>query len=53
MEQKDRELLKDLIIESREHMAAIEPDLLTLEKEKDHAQADLINRIFRDRKSVV
>ncbi|OGJ89332.1 MAG: hypothetical protein A2268_08390 [Candidatus Raymondbacteria bacterium RifOxyA12_full_50_37] len=47
MEQQDRDLLNELIIESREHLATIEPDLLTLEKERDQTSPELINSIFR------
>ena len=44
----DRELLEDLIIESQEHLATIEPDLLALEKPQSAEQAsELVNRIFR------
>jgi two-component system chemotaxis sensor kinase CheA len=44
----DRELLDDLIIESQEHLATLEPDLLALEKQPPAAEAaELVNRIFR------
>ncbi len=47
MDLQDKELLGELVVESREHLAAIEPDLLGLEKEKDNVSPDRINRIFR------
>ncbi len=47
MDIKDKDLLNELIIESQEHIANIEPDLLVLEQEKDNASSELINKIFR------
>src|SRR3989339_117615 len=47
MQNQDRELLNELVIESREHLAAIEPDLLALEKGSGSADTELLNRIFR------
>ena len=48
MDLDDRELLEELIIESQEHLSAIEPDLLALEKDVDGAETeDRVNRIFR------
>jgi len=43
----DRELLLELVTESKEHLASIEPDLLTLERGGDEITSDLLNRIFR------
>ncbi len=45
--QQDKELLNELIVESREHLAEIEPDLLELEQKGDAISSELINRIFR------
>ncbi len=48
MDLDDRELLEDLILESQEHLATLEPDLLALEGEPGPAEtAELVNRIFR------
>lgn len=48
----DTELLQELITESNEHLANIEPDLLALEKEGDQVSTDLVNRIFRAMHSI-
>jgi two-component system, chemotaxis family, sensor kinase CheA len=47
--QQDKELLSELIVESREHLSEIEPDLLELEQKGDaiSSDAELINRVFR------
>jgi two-component system chemotaxis sensor kinase CheA len=45
--QQDKELLNELIVESREHLSEIEPDLLELEQKGDAISGELINRIFR------
>ncbi len=48
MDLNDRELLEELIIESQEHLATLEPDLLVLEKQPPAEEsAELVNRIFR------
>ena len=47
MDIKDKDLLNELIIESQEHIANIEPDLLILERDKDAVSDELINKIFR------
>ncbi|KMQ52977.1 Signal transduction histidine kinase CheA [Chitinispirillum alkaliphilum] len=47
MLETDREMLNELIIESREHLEAIEPDLLELEKKGSSVSPELINRVFR------
>lgn len=44
---KDQEMLNELIIESREHLESIEPDLLELEEKGSTVSDELINRIFR------
>ena len=43
----DEELLNDFIVESREHLDGIEPDLLIMEKEGSHVSQEVINRVFR------
>jgi two-component system, chemotaxis family, sensor kinase CheA len=48
----DEDLLEELIVESEEHLTAIEPDLLTLEKDGSNVDAELINRIFRAMHSI-
>jgi len=52
MPYEDEDLLQELIVESTEHLAAIEPDLLTLEKEGSQVSSELINRIFRAMHSI-
>jgi len=47
MVMQDKEMLHELILESREHLQAIEPDLLELEKKGNDVSDELINRIFR------
>jgi two-component system, chemotaxis family, sensor kinase CheA len=47
MTMQDKEMLNDLVVESREHLLEIEPDLLELEQKGDAISSDLINRIFR------
>lgn len=44
---QDKELLNELIVESREHLENIEPDLLELEQKAGNVSDDLINRVFR------
>ncbi|MFP4013031.1 MAG: chemotaxis protein CheA [Chitinispirillaceae bacterium] len=44
---QDKELLHELVIESREHLRSIEPDLLQLEQVGDKVDSELINRVFR------
>lgn len=43
----EKELVHDLVLESREHLQSIEPDLLELERKGDNVSDELINRIFR------
>lgn len=43
----DEALILEFVTESREHLCAIEPDLLILEREGDATDAEIINRIFR------
>ncbi len=43
----DREMLNELIVESREHLSTVEPDLLELEQKGAEVSDELINRIFR------
>jgi two-component system chemotaxis sensor kinase CheA len=44
---QDKEMLHDLVLESREHLTAIEPDLLELEEKGNAVSDELVNRIFR------
>ena len=44
---QDKETLNDLVVESREHLSEIEPDLLELEQKGDAVSGELVNRIFR------
>jgi two-component system chemotaxis sensor kinase CheA len=43
----DDNLIADFVTESREHLAAIEPDLLAMEQNGSHVPAEVINRVFR------
>ncbi len=43
----DKQMLNELIVESREHLAAVEPDLLELEQRGADVADELINRVFR------
>lgn len=44
---QEKEMLHDLIQESREHLLSIEPDLLELEKHGNDTPQQLINQVFR------
>jgi two-component system chemotaxis sensor kinase CheA len=44
---QDQEMLNELIVESKEHLETIEPDLLTLEQQGENVGDDLVNRVFR------
>ncbi|MCK4305581.1 MAG: chemotaxis protein CheW [Candidatus Eisenbacteria sp.] len=52
MPYEDEDLLEELVTESNEHLTAIEPDLLALEKEGDQVSSDLVNRVFRAMHSI-
>jgi two-component system chemotaxis sensor kinase CheA len=43
----DESLLLEFVIESREHLASIEPDLLELEEDGKSVDPEIINRVFR------
>ncbi|MFM7469740.1 MAG: ATP-binding protein, partial [Vampirovibrionales bacterium] len=43
----DDGLLQEFLVESREHLETIEPDLLILETQQEGADQETINRIFR------
>ena len=45
-----QELVTDFVTESREHLATVESDLLSLESKPEDA-GETVNRVFRDRKS--
>ena len=47
MNMQDKEMLNELIVESRDHLSEIEPDLLELEQKGSAISDELINRIFR------
>ncbi len=47
MIENDDAIFSELIIESKEHLENIEPDLLALEKESDDVSAEIVNSIFR------
>ena len=43
----DNELLDEFVVESREHLDTIEPDLLDMEKDGANASQEVLNRVFR------
>jgi chemotaxis protein histidine kinase CheA len=47
MSDMDDSLLQEFLVESREHLETIEPDLLILETQQEGADHETINRIFR------
>jgi two-component system chemotaxis sensor kinase CheA len=47
MSEQNKDMLNDLVIESRDHLSAIEPDLLELEQKGSAVSDELINRVFR------
>lgn len=44
---QDPEMLQMFLEEAQEHLSNLEPDLLQLEEDKENADQELINRIFR------
>ena len=48
----DDELLREFITESREHLATIEADLLTIEEGGANLDEDLVNKVFRAAHSI-
>ena len=48
----DDELLADYVEESREHLANIESDLLTIEEQGENIDLDLVNKVFRAAHSI-
>jgi two-component system chemotaxis sensor kinase CheA len=44
---QEREMIHDLVLESKDHLLSIEPDLLQLERSGKSVSDELINRIFR------
>jgi len=47
MDAMDLEIFEELIIESQEHLATIEPDLMTIEHGTAGQDPQIINRVFR------
>ncbi|MDG5815556.1 chemotaxis protein CheA [Chitinispirillales bacterium ANBcel5] len=47
MNHQEHEVLDELILESRDHLSSIEPDLLSLEESNSTEDSEVINRIFR------
>jgi two-component system chemotaxis sensor kinase CheA len=43
----DPELVANFITEAKEHLESIEGDFLTLEKQKEHPDQELLNKVFR------
>ncbi|MFT7486423.1 MAG: two-component system chemotaxis sensor kinase CheA, partial [Candidatus Paceibacteria bacterium] len=44
---KNDDLLQDFIVESNEHLAGIEAELLAIESQVDDLDIDLVNKVFR------
>lgn len=44
---REKEMLDELVVESREHLQAVEPDLLEMEQKGSAVSDDLVNRVFR------
>ena len=47
MTEDELEILEEFVQESREHLAAIEPDLLEMERLGSGTASDIVNRVFR------
>jgi two-component system chemotaxis sensor kinase CheA len=47
MKEDELEILEEFVQESREHLAAIEPDLLEMERLGSSTAQDIVNRVFR------
>lgn len=47
MTEDELEILEEFIQESREHLAAIEPDLLEMERQGSGTTSEIVNRVFR------
>ncbi len=45
--ESDREIIDQFVLEAREHLDTIEDDLLHLERQKEHADRALVDRVFR------
>ena len=43
----DESIISDFVAESRDHLNAIEPDLLTMERGGERLPKDVLNRVFR------
>ena len=52
MDNIDDEILQSFIDESREHLADIENDLLTIEEDGEDIDEDLVNKVFRAAHSI-
>lgn len=52
MNDEQTSLINDFVLESREHLGSLEPDLLTLENVDGDQAQELINRIFRSIHSI-
>ena len=48
----DHTLLQEFVAESKEHLADIEPHLLTLEQDGQNTEKEVINSIFRAMHSI-
>ncbi|MEZ5964117.1 MAG: chemotaxis protein CheW [Planctomycetota bacterium] len=50
--QGEDDLVRDFVTEAKEHLESVETDLLRLEQDLAHADADTVNRLFRSVHSV-
>ncbi|MBF0101822.1 MAG: chemotaxis protein CheA [Desulfobacterales bacterium] len=48
----DKNIIDEFVIESRDHLESIEPDLLMLEQEGANVSTEIINRVFRAMHSI-
>jgi two-component system, chemotaxis family, sensor kinase CheA len=47
MKEDELDILEEFVQESREHLAAIEPDLLAMERQGSSVSSEIVNRVFR------
>ncbi len=47
MNDEDTEILQEFILETRDHLTEIEPDLIQLEQQGAEVSSEIINRVFR------
>ena len=47
MSYQSQETVREFVEETREHLAALEPDLLAMERQKDYVDSAVVHRVFR------